>query len=132
MNFFKKIFGGEEGSEGEEEMRSVPWKSLSTMDQLDDIAARSNEKPQVIFKHSTRCGISRMVLGNFEREYNLEEGQVDLYFLDLISFRDVSSEIAVKFQVLHESPQMIIVKNGATVYHASHSAIDSGVLHKYV
>ena len=132
MKFLKKIFGGEEGSEGEEERKSVPWKSLSTIDQLDDIAIRSNEKPQIIFKHSTRCGISRMALVNFERGYNLEEGKADLYFLDLISFRDVSSEIAVKFQVLHESPQMIIVKNGLTAYHASHSAIDSGVLHEYI
>lgn len=134
MNFFKNIFGSEQENENEEsrDKTIIPWKSLSTLNQLEDIAVRSAERPQVIFKHSTRCGISRMVLGNFERGYDLEEGKVDLYFLDLINFREVSSEIATKFQVWHESPQMIIIKNGETLYHASHSAIDAEILHKFI
>ena len=64
-----------------------------------------------------------MVIRNFESSYDIEEGAIDLYYLDLLSFRDISSEIAARFQVFHESPQLIIVKNGTTVYHASHSMI---------
>ena len=121
MALFGKLFGAEEGSTKKEE--KLPWINLENMVQLDEIALNSNNKAQLIFKHSTTCGISSMVLRMITNSWTIEEGQVDLYFLDLHAHRNISNEVAHKFQVMHQSPQLIIVKNGVTVYHNSHGAI---------
>lgn len=127
MSFFDKIFGGENS-----EMNSnVNWTPLTEISQLDEIVENSNNKAIGIFKHSTRCSISRFALKQFENEYNLED-KVDLYFLDLLNHRDISNEIANRFQVMHQSPQLILVKNGVAVYDDSHSDIQAEVLEKYV
>ncbi|MBQ4821139.1 bacillithiol system redox-active protein YtxJ [Aquimarina sp. MMG016] len=131
MGIFGKLFGSE-GKEPKEEKKPLPWQVITSIDQLNTIEKRSKTKTQAIFKHSTRCGISRMVMRNFESSFDLAEDQVDLYYLDLLSHRDVSSEIASRFQVFHESPQFIVVRNGTTVHHASHSAITPEVLHQFV
>jgi len=125
MSFFNSIFGSSENSEAPKS--NVNWTELTDIIQLAEVQAISIEKPVVIFKHSTRCSISRMALKQFEREYDLE-GVVDAYFLDLIEHRDISNEIAVRFNVHHESPQLILIKNGKAVYNVSHSDIDAGAL----
>ena len=91
--------------------------------QLNEIILLSSEKPVLIFKHSTRCSVSRMVLKQFESEFDLEN-QVTPYFLDLLEHRDVSNAIAEQFKVVHQSPQLLLIKNGMSVYDASHSAIE--------
>ena len=91
------------------------------------LVAFSNEKPVVIFKHSTRCSISRMALKQFENEFDLED-RVDAYFLDLLEHRDISNEIANRFKVQHQSPQLLLIKDGKSVYDVSHSDIDAGEL----
>lgn len=131
MGLFGKLFGSGE-KELKEEKQALPWQELKDINQLESIAEASKTKTQAIFKHSTRCGISRMVLRNFESSFDLTENQVDLYYLDLLSYRDISSEVGARFQVFHESPQFIIVRNGVTVHHASHSAITPQVLHQFV
>jgi bacillithiol system protein YtxJ len=97
--------------------------------QLDEIIAISNEKPVVIFKHSTRCIVSRTALKQFETEtlqYNVfTEDNVLFYFLDLLEHRDISNEIASRFGVYHQSPQLLLIKEGKCVYDVSHSAIDA-------
>ncbi|WP_406843230.1 bacillithiol system redox-active protein YtxJ [Flavobacterium soyae] len=125
MSFFNSIFGSSENSDSPKS--KVNWTELTDIHQLMEIEAVSNEKPVIIFKHSTRCSISRMALKQFEREFDLEEA-VDAYFLDLITYRDISNEIADRFDVYHESPQLILVKNGKAVYNVSHSDIDAEAL----
>lgn len=129
MGLFNKIFGGT--TEPKEE-KVLPWIPLTSVSQLDAIAKKSKTKTQVIFKHSTRCGISRMVINQFVDFYGLDEKDLDLYYLDLLNYRDVSNEVGYKFQVMHQSPQLIVVKNGATVAHASHGAINDIDLPKFV
>ncbi len=129
MGFFSNLFSG--SSEDKEE-KVLPWLTLTQVDQLKDIENKSKTKTQVIFKHSTRCGISRMVLKQFVASYNLTESDLDLYYLDLLNHRDVSNETGYKFQVMHESPQLLIVKNGVVVAHASHGAINSLNLEQYL
>jgi bacillithiol system protein YtxJ len=115
-----------------EEIVEVPWNILSTLDQLDTLVDESKEKPVAIFKHSTRCGISRAVLKIFERNYDLSEDQAKIYFLDLLENRDISNEIANRFKVQHESPQMIILKDGAVVDYSSHHSIEAATLKKFL
>lgn len=115
-----------------EEIVEVPWHVLAKMDQLDEIVEESKSKPVAIFKHSTRCGISRGVLKLFEKNYNLTDNQLKLYFLDLLQNRDISNEIAARFKVQHESPQIIVIKNGAVVHHDSHHSIEALHLERYI
>ncbi|WP_452218764.1 bacillithiol system redox-active protein YtxJ [Lacinutrix undariae] len=128
MGFISKMFGG--NSEPKEE-KLLPWIGLTTVDQLLQISQKSKTKTQVIFKHSTRCGISKMVMNQFVDAYDVDIN-LDLYYLDLLNFRDVSNEAGYTFQVLHQSPQLIVIKNGVAVAHASHGGINEIDLSKYV
>lgn len=128
MSFLKNIFGNNEPQKEESKME---WFPLNEINQLNKIVVESNENTVVIFKHSTRCIISRTVLKNFEKNFNLED-KVKPYFLDLLEFRPISNEIASLFNVTHQSPQLIVVKNGKAVYNASHDNIDVEDLKNYL
>jgi bacillithiol system protein YtxJ len=106
-----------------ESTQSFPWIVLNDLGILESIVSDSHQKPVVIFKHSTRCSISKFALKNFEREYQAGV-EVDFYYLDLIAHRAVSNAIAEKFNVVHQSPQILLIKNGVCVYHDSHQDID--------
>jgi hypothetical protein len=97
------------------------WQPINNVDQLAQIKAASFNTPQVIFKHSTTCSISRMALDRFERATTPEK--VDFHYLDLLNYRTISSEIATFFQVHHESPQVLLIKNGECIYDESHYGI---------
>lgn len=99
------------------------WNFLSTIEQLAEIEKNSFKKPQLLFKHSTRCSISDMALSRLKREETRLAAAADLYYLDLIRYREVSNEIAKRFAIVHESPQVIILVNGKVLYHASHHMI---------
>jgi len=124
---FKKLFGS---SEPKEE-KVLPWIVLNSITQLDEIAEKSKGKTQLIFKHSTRCGISRMVMNQFVSAYDVDSN-ADLYYLDLLNYRDVSNEVGYKFQVMHQSPQLLVMRNGVVVAHASHGGINEMDLAGYV
>lgn len=107
------------------------WISLLDMNQLDLIVEESKTKPVVIFKHSTRCIISKMALRGFESDYNLGDDFI-CYYLDLIAHRAISNEITNRFGIEHQSPQILIVKNGKVVFHESHEGIDANVLQQFI
>lgn len=101
------------------------WIKLDHYKQLEELLQESNTKPVLIFKHSTRCSISRTALDRLERNWNAGEvGNIASYFLDLISFRDISNQVQDLFNVEHESPQVLIIDKGKAVYHSSHLAIE--------
>ena len=128
------LFGlfGTKGSSDKKEVKQLPWQKLTSVDQLDSIVEESKVTPVAIFKHSTRCGISSMVMRQFERAYDLDMDQMKLYYLDLLAFRKVSDEVSKNFQVLHQSPQLIVVKNGEAVAHTSHHGINASELHNFI
>jgi len=130
MGIFGGLFGG--SSNPKKEKKVLPWIPLTTIDQLNEIEKKSKTKTQVVFKHSTTCGISRMVINMFVDTYNVPESDMDLYYLDLHAHRDVSNETGIKFQVMHQSPQLLVIKNGVVVSHASHGAISDVALEKFV
>jgi bacillithiol system protein YtxJ len=101
------------------------WNELKSTAQLDQIREESKTTPVLIFKYSNRCSVSQLALDRFERKWSDEKaGSIKPYFLDLISFREVSNRIALQFKVQHESPQVLLIKNGESVYHGSHFDID--------
>ena len=97
------------------------WIHLTTEEQLENIKLKSATNPQVIFKHSTTCSISKMAFSRFERAEAPDS--IDFYYLDLLNYRSISNEIAEIFQVHHESPQVLLIKNGECVYNESHHGI---------
>lgn len=122
---FSSIFGNSENKISSS--NKINWIALKDLGQLNAIVTLSHEKPVVIFKHSTRCSVSRMALKQFENEFDLVDG-VDTYYLDLLEYRDISNEIASRFGVHHQSPQLLLIQEGKSVYDVSHSDIDAGEL----
>ena len=98
------------------------WKEFTTEEALQEIKNRSAEKPQVIFKHSTKCSISSMAKSRLERA--IAPDGIEFNYLDLIAHRNVSSKIAEEFNIEHASPQVLIIKDGACIYDESHNAIN--------
>ena len=106
------------------------WKMLDNISQLNEIDALSKEKTVVIFKHSTTCGISAGAKNRLESDWPNIEGDIVLYYLDLLTYRPLSNEIASRYGVRHESPQVIVINNGKAVYDTSHHRISVGDLNK--
>ena len=100
------------------------WKKLTEAAQIEEIKELSKTKPVLIFKHSTRCSVSSMSLDRLLRNWKTEDGEkVVPFFLDLIAFRKLSDQIEDEFGVPHESPQVIIIREGKAVYDNSHYGI---------
>ncbi|MCH7525536.1 MAG: bacillithiol system redox-active protein YtxJ [Bacteroidetes bacterium] len=129
MGIFSALFGGNKEAK---EKKILPWIALNAIEQLKHIQEKSNTKTQVIFKHSTRCGVSRMVLNQFVDAYELTADDLDLYFLDLVNYRNVSNEVGYMFQVMHESPQLLVIKNGVVVAHDSHGGVNAIDLNSFI
>lgn len=101
----------------------MQWINLTDLAQLNTI--KNEENYSLIFKHSTRCSISAMAKRRFEQDWSVLPEGISLYFLDLISYRDISAAVAEVFQVNHESPQLLLIKNGECVLDASHGDISA-------
>lgn len=106
----------------------MKWTELNELSQLDSIIEASHGQPQAIFKHSTRCIISRTVKRNFEAAMPDDHHGVAVHHLDLIAHRDISNAIAARTGVPHESPQLILIDKGEVVYHSSHQHIEASAL----
>ena len=100
------------------------WNQLTATEQLTEIDKNSNELPQFILKHSTRCSISAMALNRIESKWKDEDMlKLTPYYLDLLNYRVVSTAIASHYGVEHQSPQVLVIFKGKCVYSATHSDI---------
>ena len=124
MSFFKKIFGNDNESQEDPSF----WKNLDNEEDLKKIIEESHHKKVVIFKHSTRCFISKTVLKSFEKEVLEENPDADFYYLDLLKFRNISNALAEKFELRHESPQLLVIQNEKLINNGSHQAISTQLI----
>ena len=131
MNFLKNIFKENTSNSTESTNENVKFYTLDKMEQFDEIDEISQTKPVVLFKHSTRCSISRMALKQFDAEFNYPEEKIDWYLLDLLNHRDLSNEIASRFNIVHQSPQIVVIRNGKAVFNASHDSISAEDLKQF-
>lgn len=111
----------------------INWNSLTQQNQLQDIITESKESPVVIFKHSTSCSISATAKNRLERQWSDAglEG-VKPYYLDLLAYRPISNLIAQTFAVEHQSPQLLLIKDGVCQYDASHLGINLNEVKKSI
>jgi bacillithiol system protein YtxJ len=98
------------------------WIALESEDELAKLTEQSKHQPVVIFKHSTRCSISAMAKNRLER--SAPDENIVFYYLDLIKFRNLSNKVAEDFHVFHESPQVLLIRNGECIYEESHNGIN--------
>lgn len=131
MSFFKNIFKENANTSKEEIKETAKFYTLDKMEQFDEIDEISQTKSVVLFKHSTRCSISRMALKQFDAEFNYPEEKIDWYLLDLLNHRDLSNEIASRYNVMHQSPQIIVIRNGKAVFNESHDSISAEDLKQF-
>lgn len=117
MSIFNNLFGNKENTD---KSSYINWIPLTSKEQLEEIKKESDAETILIFKHSTRCGISSMVKRQFEGLFAEEHQSLKVYYLDLLNYRDISNEIEEVFNVLHQSPQLIVIKNQTAVFNASH------------
>jgi len=97
------------------------WKIITEENQIEEIREQSNERPQIIFKHSTRCSISSVAKSRLDKAPEPEG--MDFHYLDLIRYRAISNKISQDFDVHHESPTILLIKNGECIYDESHLSI---------
>jgi len=97
------------------------WTSLDSANQVDTIKQQPGYS--LIFKHSTRCSISMMAKRRFELDWDKLPADMPLYFLDLIKHRELSNQVAQDFHVHHESPQMLLIRDGECILDQSHGGI---------
>ena len=128
MSLLNNLFGKNK----QEHAVDAFWKKLETLEQLEEIKKLSFERPVVIFKHSTRCSISRMAWNQFQKRFNISDDKMVVYYLDLIEYRSISNAIADDFAVQHQSPQILVIKDGVSVFNASHEDIDAKDLEEFV
>lgn len=128
---FNKFFKTNQAESATKPSQSI-WIPLTALSTLEEIKELSKQQTVAIFKHSTRCGISRTVKRQFEKAFtdNVANQPTDivLYYLDLLNHRDISNAIANVFEVIHQSPQLIVIKNGKAVHHSSHYEINAKAL----
>jgi bacillithiol system protein YtxJ len=106
------------------------WIHLTDEEQLKQIVSKSQLKPQVIFKHSTRCSISAVALQRLQKVS--QPSDIDFYFLDLLAHRNISNKICEMFKVEHESPQILVIRDGDCIYDESHMGISMNEIVEHV
>jgi bacillithiol system protein YtxJ len=108
------------------------WKSVKEKEDFYTLLENSAEKPQIIFKDSTTCGISAHAKYKLELGFKQIDGKADFHYLDLLTFRPVSNLISRELKVTHQSPQIILVKDKQVIYTSSHHAIDPVVIARHL
>jgi bacillithiol system protein YtxJ len=87
MSLFSQFFSTNSSSE----KPNFPWISLEDLGTLHDLSSQSSARPVFIFKHSTRCSISRFAIKQFENDAKDQSELYSFYYLDLITFRDAGT-----------------------------------------
>ncbi len=105
-------------------MNATNWNTISTEQDVLQIIQKSSEKPQVIFKDSISCGISAFAKERLTTNHSLLDGIADFNYLDLLAHREVSNFIAKKLDVIHQSPQIIVLIDKKVIFRDSHHSID--------
>ena len=106
-------------------MNKINWEHLENENQLLHVLEKSSEKIQLIFKYSSTCSLSNMIFNRFENDLESDAmNNINPVFLDILSYRGISNKIESTLEIRHESPQILVVKNGKCIYDCSHMKIN--------
>ncbi len=104
------------------------WHELIDINQLSDMKECSMHNKVLLFKHSTRCPVSAFALNRLQQGWDQIADKVDFFFLDLIKYRSISNQIAQDFGVQHQSPQLLLIDRGKSIFDCSHESVDVDVV----
>lgn len=124
MGFFKKIaqaLSSEQATGSNQEV----WRKVASEEDVDQILSASNFRPQIVFKHSSSCGISFFAKRSLDTPKLLENEDVDLHLIDVIRERSISLAFAERMGIRHESPQIFVLKNEEVQWHDSHNSVNA-------
>lgn len=124
-SIFKNPFNRESSGESLSSLNWIPLTKITQLEEIEELSESEKVKAVIVFKHSTRCGVSAMVKKRFEKEWDSKPEVLPVFYLDLIQFRNISNQISEQWNVWHESPQVIVLKNKKVIHHASHGAISA-------
>lgn len=113
-------------------MKNHQWHKLTALSQLDQIDQESGDMDVVVFKHSTRCGISAMTEDALMKGIDWDQSEFKFYYLDLLNHRDISNQIAERYGVVHQSPQLILIREGRAVDSVTHHAVRPNVIQSWI
>ncbi|MGC4083497.1 MAG: bacillithiol system redox-active protein YtxJ [Vicinamibacterales bacterium] len=102
---------------------------LRTLDEFDALIAASHTRPIVVFKHSPSCGTSAMAFDELSDLVEDGEGTA-VHLVDVLAVRPLSQAIAARVGVRHESPQVIVLRNGVVAWHGSHYRVTADVVRR--
>lgn len=125
-------FNFNKGEKPQHRNSQVNWIDLTDISQLNQIVEESKSIPTMLYKHSTRCSVSIMAKNHLDRNWELGDDTMKCYYLDLLKHRDISNKIAEMFNVIHQSPQVLIIKNSVCIFNASHDAINVRTIAKQI
>jgi len=106
------------------------WHPLNSNDEVLALSERSKQVPCLIFKHSTSCPISSIAKMRLEGSWDFPTEELEVYYLDLLRYRSVSNFISEHFAVHHESPQVLLIRDGVCTYDNSHLDINVAEIHE--
>ncbi len=109
-------------------MTNLNWTDIVSIQTIESAVEKSFSQPVIIYKHSTRCGLSSVVKSRLERSWSKEPLPVECYFLSLIQYRKLSDYLSDRFQVIHESPQILIIVGGVCIFHDSHMGVNHSAI----
>lgn len=113
-------------------MNWLPLSSEKQLSEINDLSSQAGIDGVVLFKHSTRCSISSIAKNRLERSWKFDSQKLPVYYLDLLSYREISNKIADHFKIEHQSPQLLIIKDGKCIYSASHSEIETASIEGFI
>jgi bacillithiol system protein YtxJ len=115
---------------------STAWIALTQFTQIDEISKASfgqtGCQAVAVFKHSSRCYISRTALKNMQLDWNWSASELPVYLLDLLQYPELSQALTSQYHVVHESPQLLLISNGSCIYNKSHGDISSEGVRQFI
>jgi len=124
------LTGGDNFKMPETSEQSTNFAPVTDVEALDDLLARSHAAPVIIFKHSTTCPISARAHGQMSQVATGAGGQISLVIVQRA--QELSRRVAEQTGLQHESPQVIVLRNGGVVWSASHFDITTEAVEKAV
>ena len=91
---------------------------VTSEEQLDSLFETSFQHPVALLKHSDTCGISADIL----HQLGAIDGEINVIVIQ--EHRDLSNSLAKRTGHRHQSPQAFVIKDGKSIYHATHYGIN--------
>lgn len=99
------------------------WKTLTSIEEFDQIVEDSKEKPALIFKHRTSSQESNQALNDLEKSWSISPESLDLYMIDVMKDKNIAEVVTDTAGVINEYPQVLLFADGVTMYDESKEMI---------